>query len=87
MTVLDFQTISAQIAGFGAAVSGNAKPDNGDFPATLLAIAGHDLRQPLQAITNAHDLVARIVDGGEQRKQLARAEDATARLAGIGPDR
>jgi two-component system phosphate regulon sensor histidine kinase PhoR len=53
------------------------------FPATLLAMAGHDLRQPLQVITSAHDVLARIVDSGPQREELARAEDATARLAGM----
>ena len=31
----------------------------GDFSATLLAMAGHDLRQPLQVITSAHDILAR----------------------------
>jgi two-component system, OmpR family, phosphate regulon sensor histidine kinase PhoR len=54
-----------------------------DFPATLLAMAGHDLRQPLQLITSAHDVLARILHNDEQREELARAEDATARLASM----
>jgi two-component system phosphate regulon sensor histidine kinase PhoR len=53
------------------------------FPATLLAMAGHDLRQPLQVITNAHDLSAAIMHSVEQRKQLTRATDAAAQLAGM----
>jgi two-component system phosphate regulon sensor histidine kinase PhoR len=53
------------------------------FPATLLAMAGHDLRQPLQVITNAHDILAQIVHKDEQLEELARAEDATTQLAGM----
>jgi two-component system, OmpR family, phosphate regulon sensor histidine kinase PhoR len=55
----------------------------GDFCATLLAMASHDLRQPLQVIVGAHDLIARIPHGGAARIQLARAEDATRRLTDI----
>jgi len=58
-------------------------PVDSDFPATLLAMAGHDLRQPLQLITSAHDIRARILHNDEQREELARAEDATARLASM----
>jgi two-component system, OmpR family, phosphate regulon sensor histidine kinase PhoR len=54
-----------------------------DFSATLLAMAGHDLRQPLQLITSAHDVLAQTLDSEEQRKELARAEDATAQLASM----
>jgi two-component system phosphate regulon sensor histidine kinase PhoR len=54
-----------------------------NFPATLLAMAGHDLRQPLQVITNAHDVLAGLVDNGPQREELARVENATAQLAGM----
>jgi two-component system, OmpR family, phosphate regulon sensor histidine kinase PhoR len=55
----------------------------GNFSATLLAIAGHDLRQPLQVITSAHDVLAQIIGSAEQREELTRAEDATAQLAGM----
>jgi signal transduction histidine kinase len=34
---------------------------NRDFLATLLAIAGHDLRQPLRVITGAHYVPGRSV--------------------------
>src|SRR5213079_429161 len=53
------------------------------FSATLLAMAGHDLRQPLQMITSAHDVLGRIVHGDEQREELSQAADATKRLANM----
>jgi signal transduction histidine kinase len=46
-------------------------------------MAGHDLRQPLQLITSAHDVLAQTLDSEEQRQELARAEDATAQLASM----
>jgi two-component system, OmpR family, phosphate regulon sensor histidine kinase PhoR len=51
--------------------------------ATLLAMAGHDLRQPLQLITSAHEVLATMLRCKEQRNELARAQDATAKLAGM----
>ena len=56
---------------------------DGNFPATLLAMAGHDLRQPLQVITSAHDVLAQNLHTEKQRRELVRAEDATARLAAM----
>jgi signal transduction histidine kinase len=53
------------------------------FLSTLLAMAGHDLRQPLQVITSVHDVLAQILGSEEQREELARAEDATAQLANM----
>jgi len=53
------------------------------FAATLLAMAGHDLRQPLQIITSAHELLAVSLPEGGQREELARAEGATRRLAAM----
>jgi two-component system phosphate regulon sensor histidine kinase PhoR len=67
----------------GSAVSRDAHQADGDFSAMLLAMAGHDLRQPLQLITSAHDVLAPTLDGEEQREELARAEDATAQLANM----
>jgi K+-sensing histidine kinase KdpD len=66
-------------------VASNRPPEldggQGDFCATLLAMASHDLRQPLQVIIGAVDVLAqRLQDPGE-RSQLARVERATARLA------
>jgi signal transduction histidine kinase len=65
------------------AVSEDADPAVGDFSATLLAMAGHDLRQPLQIITSAHDVLALTLDSEEQREELTRAADATAELASM----
>src|SRR3984893_9088776 len=53
------------------------------FLATLLEMAGHDLRETLQLITSAHDVLAAMLRGKEQRNELARARDATAQLAGM----
>src|SRR4029077_20238256 len=53
------------------------------FLATLLALAAHDLRQPLQLITSAHDVLATLLRGKEQRKELLQAVDATGQLAGM----
>jgi signal transduction histidine kinase len=47
----------------------------------LLAMAGHDLRQPLQIITSAHDILATMLGNNKQREELAQAADATAQLA------
>jgi signal transduction histidine kinase len=55
----------------------------GRFSATLLAMAGHDLRQPLQVITSAHDVLALTLSSEEQREELTRAEDATAQVASM----
>jgi signal transduction histidine kinase len=65
----------------GSAASGDAERADRDFSATLLAMAGHDLRQPLQVITSAHDVLAQTLDREEQREELMRAEDATTQLA------
>jgi hypothetical protein len=47
-----------------------------DFPATLLAMAGHDLRQPLRITTGAHDVLAYSLQDYEQREELALAEES-----------
>ena len=60
---------------------GNKAVGAADF--SLLAMAGHDLRQPLRLITSAHDVLAQTLDSEQQREELARAEDATAQLASM----
>jgi signal transduction histidine kinase len=67
----------------GSAMSREADQADSDFAATLLAMAGHDLRQPLQLITSAHDVLAPTLSRDEQRQELRRARDATAQLAGM----
>src|SRR6266851_2432035 len=49
------------------------------FYSTLLAMACHDLRQPLQVIVGSHDILAEGLDGLE-RAALARAERAATQL-------
>ena len=51
-----------------------------DFYATVLAMASHDLRQPLQAIVSAHDLLARRLTAGPEREYLERSEQASNQL-------
>jgi two-component system, OmpR family, phosphate regulon sensor histidine kinase PhoR len=65
-----------------ARTAGAAEREN-DFCATLLAMAGHDLRQPLQVVTSAHDVLRQILHGDKQREELARATDAAARLGSM----
>ena len=48
----------------GSAVSREASVADGDFAGTLLARAGHDLRQPLQLSTSAHDVLAPTLING-----------------------
>lgn len=67
----------------GSDVSRDKDQADSDFSATLLAMAGHDLRQPLQVITSAHDVLAQTLDNEEQRKELIRAENATKQLASM----
>jgi signal transduction histidine kinase len=51
-----------------------------DFQAALLGIAGHDLRQPLQVIQGAYELLGARVSGKSERAWLERGERAIARL-------
>ena len=67
----------------GSAASRDAGRADSDFSATLLAMAGHDLRQPLQVVTSAHDVLAQTLGSEEQREELMRAREATAQLAGM----
>jgi two-component system, OmpR family, phosphate regulon sensor histidine kinase PhoR len=69
------------VPSIGSAIDRDADETGNDFSATLLAMAGHDLRQPLQVITNAHDALARHLDSERQREELMRAENATKQLA------
>jgi two-component system phosphate regulon sensor histidine kinase PhoR len=52
-----------------------------DYSATLLTMASHDLRQPLQVIIGAVDILAQTIQGGRELIQLARVERAAKRLA------
>jgi two-component system phosphate regulon sensor histidine kinase PhoR len=54
-----------------------------DFLATLVAIAGHDLRQPLQCIRSAHNVRAPLLHTEEQWRQLSAAEAAIGQLVSM----
>jgi two-component system, OmpR family, phosphate regulon sensor histidine kinase PhoR len=62
------------------AVRSGDDPIERGFLTTLLTMAGHDLRQPLQVITSAHDVLAPMLRDKARREELARAEDATGQL-------
>jgi signal transduction histidine kinase len=51
-----------------------------EYKGRMLAIAGHDLRQPLQIIAMSHDVIGRGITDAKARKHLARAEQAVERL-------
>jgi two-component system phosphate regulon sensor histidine kinase PhoR len=52
-----------------------------DFYAAVLAMASHDLRQPLQVITGLHELLAQKLAAGPERWYLERAQRASTELA------
>jgi two-component system, OmpR family, phosphate regulon sensor histidine kinase PhoR len=52
-----------------------------DFGAVVMGLAGHDLREPLQIIIAAHDVLARGIDGEAERAQLSLIENAAMQIA------
>ncbi|MDB5607354.1 MAG: Histidine kinase, gyrase and HSP90-like ATPase, partial [Bradyrhizobium sp.] len=70
-----------QPATFGMA--GRADPPwTTDFQAVLLAMAGHDLRQPLQIIQSTHDRLGIGVRTKSEQNLLRRGQHAIDRLNG-----
>jgi two-component system, OmpR family, phosphate regulon sensor histidine kinase PhoR len=58
-----------------------AKPyKSSEFESVLVAIAGHDLRQPLQVIQSAHELLGRGVRTTSELRQLRTGQSAIDRL-------
>src|ERR1700689_5345996 len=53
-----------------------------EFESVLLAIAGHDLRQPLQGIRNAHDFLSRGVRTTSELHLHRMVQSAVDRLSG-----
>ncbi len=51
-----------------------------DFHLTLLAIAGHDLRQPLQIFSNTYSWLSRRVTRASEARYIHHGELAIARL-------
>ncbi len=54
-----------------------------DFQAVLLAMAGHDLRQPLQTIQSSHDLLGIGVRTKSEQRLLQTGQHAINRLNGL----
>jgi len=65
----------------GKPVSLPSAPADSAFLARMVAMAGHDLRQPLQLITDVHDGLATLRLSGKQQRQLVQAANVTAQLA------
>src|SRR5271163_1266629 len=62
-------------------LTAKAKPHKpSEFESVLLAIAGHDLRQPLQVIQGAHEFLGRGVRTASELRLLQFAQRATDRL-------
>jgi signal transduction histidine kinase len=62
-------------------MTAKAKPHRPfEFESVLLAIAGHDLRQPLQVIEGAHEFLGRGVRTASELRLLQFAQRATDRL-------
>jgi signal transduction histidine kinase len=58
-----------------------AKPHKlSEFESVLLAIAGHDLRQPLQVIQNVHDILGRGLRTASELRLLQYGRSAVERL-------
>ena len=51
-----------------------------EFHVALLAMAGHDLRQPLQVVISSFDWLSRRVDKDLARKYLDRGQSAITQL-------
>lgn len=51
-----------------------------DYQGRILAIAGHDLRQPIQIVQLSHEMIGAGALSERERKYLARADDALRRL-------
>jgi two-component system phosphate regulon sensor histidine kinase PhoR len=54
--------------------------DHSEFEATLLAMAGHDLRQPLQIIQRVHEHLGLDAETGSELRLLQFGQDAINRL-------
>jgi two-component system, OmpR family, phosphate regulon sensor histidine kinase PhoR len=52
-----------------------------DFSAAVMALAGHDLRAPLQVIIAAHDMLGRRIHGEAEQVQLRLIENAAMQIA------
>ena len=86
IVVVGGDAVGLRSAGSGVRSAGHrtsrvSDPVASGFLATVLAMAGHDLRQPLQIIRGAHDILGKLLDREDEREELDQAVEATARLA------
>jgi signal transduction histidine kinase len=51
-----------------------------DYQSRILAVAGHDLRQPIQIVQLSHEMIGAGALPERERKYLARADEALGRL-------
>src|SRR6201987_560522 len=62
-------------------MTAKAKPHKpSEFESVLLAIAGHDLRQPLQVIQNVHDILDRGLRTASELRLLRYGQSAVDQL-------
>jgi two-component system, OmpR family, phosphate regulon sensor histidine kinase PhoR len=77
-----FDAIRAKGRPITWSMTATAEPQKfSDFESLLLAIAGHDLRQPLQIIQSAHELLGCGVRTKSELRQLKSGQIAINRLA------
>src|ERR1700733_2165622 len=69
-----------QLTTWGLTAKANPQKTS-DFESVLLAIAGHDLRQPLQAIQYAHEFLGRSVRTKSELRLLRFIQCAVDRLS------
>src|SRR5215467_10570419 len=77
------RTLSEKSEGAVDPGSRDARPDGlegCEFEATLLAIASHDLRQPLQILQNVHDLFGNYSRTGVELRLLRIGQGAIHQL-------
>src|ERR1700690_2257965 len=67
----------------GTAGAADPQQRTTDFQAVLLAMAGHDLRQPLQTIQSSHDLLGIGVRTKSEQRLLQTGQHAINRLNGL----
>jgi two-component system phosphate regulon sensor histidine kinase PhoR len=80
LATIEDRAQSADDGDAGSNPAGRSAARRDAFFATLLTMASHDLRQPLQVIIAAVDTLAIRLVGSTERTQLARVERAAARL-------
>ena len=74
-------TLSEPHIGFSGAETDSFGEVHNEFYATVMAMVGHDLRQPLQVIMSECDVLARSLSGSAERVHLTRIAYAVMEAA------